>query len=223
MDQNLKIEFSETNEGKEQVIINRKFIFNFSTLKKNNSKVYRCTEYRTKNKYLHKHLEKECDVSISITKHRIKKEIRNQSKYLVKFLKRNENFMIFKNFNINIFQSPFQAKLFIQYNINIFADDTFKIAPKRGYNFYTTSFSILKNKEQRIYEVLFEETKKNAEKNNKVIITPKIFIVILKKIHYSMMIIKGTDEINALIKYYKNMEMPLKKKKEKEMNSLSYG
>jgi len=50
MDQNLKIEFSETNEGKEQVIINRKFIFNFSTLKKNNSKVYRCTEYRTKNK-----------------------------------------------------------------------------------------------------------------------------------------------------------------------------
>jgi len=41
--------------------------------------------------------------------------------------------MIFKNFNINIFQSPFQAKLFIQYNINIFADDTFKIAPKRGY------------------------------------------------------------------------------------------
>ncbi|KAG4081730.1 hypothetical protein H8356DRAFT_1394407 [Neocallimastix lanati (nom. inval.)] len=203
MDQNLKIEFSETNGGKEQEIL--------------------------KYEDLHKHLEKECDVSISITKHRIKKEIRNQSKYLVKFLKRNENFMIFKNFNINIFQSPFQAKLFIQYNINIFADDTFKIAPKRGYNFYTTSFSILKNKEQRIYEVLFEETKKNAEKNNKVIITPKIFIVILKKsieikekkIDY--VIKKGTDEINALIKYYKNMEMPLKKKKEKEMNSLSYG
>jgi len=29
-------------------------------------------------------------------------------------------------------------------------------------NFYTTSFSILKNKEQRTYEVLFEEIKKNA-------------------------------------------------------------
>jgi len=38
------------NRGKEQVIIKRKFKFNFSTLKKNNSKVYRCTEYRTKNK-----------------------------------------------------------------------------------------------------------------------------------------------------------------------------
>ena len=35
--------------------------------------------------------------------------------------------------------------------------------------------------------------------------------------------LRQTDEINALIKYYKNMEMPLKKKKEKEMNSLSYG
>jgi len=50
MEENLKIEFSETNRGKEQVIINRKFKFNFSTLKKNNSKVYIWTEYRTKNK-----------------------------------------------------------------------------------------------------------------------------------------------------------------------------
>ncbi|KAG4105816.1 hypothetical protein H8356DRAFT_1269925 [Neocallimastix lanati (nom. inval.)] len=50
MDENLIIEFSETNRGKEQVIINKKFKFNFSTLKKNNSKVYRCTEYKTKNK-----------------------------------------------------------------------------------------------------------------------------------------------------------------------------
>jgi len=87
MDENLKIEFSETNRGKEQVI-NRKYKFNFSTLKKNNSKVYRCTEYRTKKKCksfiilsnkkeilkyegLYNHLEKEYDASISITKHRI--------------------------------------------------------------------------------------------------------------------------------------------------------
>ncbi|KAG4092837.1 hypothetical protein H8356DRAFT_1081869 [Neocallimastix lanati (nom. inval.)] len=34
MYENLKIEFSETNRRKEQVIINRKFKFNFSTLKK---------------------------------------------------------------------------------------------------------------------------------------------------------------------------------------------
>jgi len=96
MDENLIIEFSETNRGKEQVIINRKFKFNFSTLKKNNSKVYRCTEYKTKNKCksfiilnnkneilnyedFHNHLEKECDWSISITKHRIKEERRKSS------------------------------------------------------------------------------------------------------------------------------------------------
>ncbi|KAG4098958.1 hypothetical protein H8356DRAFT_1391055 [Neocallimastix lanati (nom. inval.)] len=39
MGENLKIEFSETNKGKEQVIINIIFKFNFSTLKKNNSKL----------------------------------------------------------------------------------------------------------------------------------------------------------------------------------------
>ncbi|KAG4107114.1 hypothetical protein H8356DRAFT_1359643 [Neocallimastix lanati (nom. inval.)] len=67
-----------------------------------------------------------------------------------------KNFMIFKNSNIIIFQSPFQI---------FFVDDTFKISPKCGYqvfitrtyvkelnSFYTTSFSILKNKEQRTYE-----------------------------------------------------------------------
>jgi len=49
MDENLKIEFSETNRGKEQVNINKKNLnLIFSTLKKNNSKVYRCTEYRNR-------------------------------------------------------------------------------------------------------------------------------------------------------------------------------
>ncbi|KAL6591734.1 hypothetical protein U3516DRAFT_769109 [Neocallimastix sp. 'constans'] len=63
MDENLKIKFSETKRGKEQVIINRKFKFNFSNLKKNNS-IYKCTE---------------CDASISITKYRVKEEIRKSS------------------------------------------------------------------------------------------------------------------------------------------------
>jgi len=72
--------------------------------------------------------------------------------------------MIIKNSNIIIFQSPFQTKLFMQYNIDIFVDGIFKFSPKCGYqvfitrtyvnelnSFYTTSFSILKNKEQRNY------------------------------------------------------------------------
>jgi len=62
--------------------------------------------------------------------------IPNESKYYK--TERNENFMIFKNSNIIIFQSPFQTKLFIQYNIDIFADGTFKIAPKCGYQVFIT-------------------------------------------------------------------------------------
>jgi len=44
MDENLKIESSETNRWKGKIIINRNFKFNFSTLKKNKSKIFRCTE-----------------------------------------------------------------------------------------------------------------------------------------------------------------------------------
>ena len=41
--------------------------------------------------------------------------------------------------------------------------------------FYTTSFSILKNKKQTTYEILFEEIKKNSSKYNSIEITLKIF------------------------------------------------
>jgi len=70
----------------------------------------------------------------------------------------------------------------------MFADGTFYIAPIFGYqvfitrlfapeinSFYTTSLSILNNKEQATYKLLFEELKKNASKyNNNIIVTPKI-------------------------------------------------
>ncbi|KAL6607192.1 hypothetical protein U3516DRAFT_555646, partial [Neocallimastix sp. 'constans'] len=69
---------------------------NFSSKKKDNSKVYRYTEYKTLNKCksfiilnnkkeilkyerLHNHLEKEFDASISIKEHIIKDEIRKSS------------------------------------------------------------------------------------------------------------------------------------------------
>jgi len=65
-----------------------------------------------------------------------------------------------KIINLIIFQSPFQVKLFREYNDDIFVDDTFFIAPKFSYqiifitrtyakeldSFYTTSFAILQNK-----------------------------------------------------------------------------
>ena len=38
----------ESNKGKEQVIINKKYKFNFSYIRKDNSKVYKCTKYKKK-------------------------------------------------------------------------------------------------------------------------------------------------------------------------------
>ncbi|KAL6613411.1 hypothetical protein U3516DRAFT_797777 [Neocallimastix sp. 'constans'] len=87
----------------------------------------------------HNHPEKEYDVSLFIMKHKIKygiellnlnkklpsnvttfAEIPSESEYYK--TKRSKNFMIFKNFNLIIFQSPFQAKLFREYNDDIFVD-----------------------------------------------------------------------------------------------------
>jgi len=83
MEDNIEIEISETNRGNEQIIVNKKYKFNFSFQRKDKSKVYRCTEYNTLNKCksliilndkkevlkyerLHNHLEKEIYVSISV-------------------------------------------------------------------------------------------------------------------------------------------------------------
>ena len=46
MEENLIIDVSESNKGKEQIIINKKYKFNFSYIRKDNSKVYKCTEYK---------------------------------------------------------------------------------------------------------------------------------------------------------------------------------
>ncbi|KAG4101660.1 hypothetical protein H8356DRAFT_1331931 [Neocallimastix lanati (nom. inval.)] len=93
---NIEIEINETNRGNEQIIINKKHKSNFSFQRKDKSKIYRCTEYKTLNKCksliilndkkevlkyesLHNHLEKEIDVSISVAKHKIKEEIKKNS------------------------------------------------------------------------------------------------------------------------------------------------
>ena len=93
MKENIRIEISETNRGKKQIIINRKYKFNFSIEKKDNSKEYKCTEYKTSNKCksfiilndkmeileyesLHNLLEKEYESSKSMVKHKIKETIR---------------------------------------------------------------------------------------------------------------------------------------------------
>jgi len=224
MEENIKIEISETNRGKEQIIINRKYKFNLSSKRKDNSKIYKCAEYRTMNrcksfiilndKYeildydsSHNQLEKKINAITSFVKHKIRKisipfdlkpkrifdeisqdmgchcceyktvkysVIRDLNKHLPPDIKSfdeitdvseyyktkgDKEFKIFKNDNLIIFQSPFQAELFSKYE-EIFADGTFYITPKISYQifitrtyveklhgFYTTSFSILNNKE----------------------------------------------------------------------------
>ena len=68
-------------------------------------------------------------------------EILYESKYYK--TKRDENFMIFKNNDLIIFQSPFQAKLFSK-NKHIFADSTFYIAPIFSYQVFITRTYVTK-------------------------------------------------------------------------------
>ena len=63
-------------------------------------------------------------------------EIPDESEYFK--TARGENFMIFKNSNLIIFQSPFQAELFREYNNDIFVDGTFYIAPKFSHQVFIT-------------------------------------------------------------------------------------
>eukprot|EP00833_Pecoramyces_ruminatium_P010053 jgi/Orpsp1_1/1184085/evm.model.c7180000087964.1 len=65
-------------------------------------------------------------------------EIPDESEYFKTI--RGEDFMIFKNSNVVIFQSPFQAKIYSQYNEDIFVDGTFSIAPKFGYQVKENNF-----------------------------------------------------------------------------------
>ncbi|ORX73428.1 hypothetical protein BCR32DRAFT_285656 [Anaeromyces robustus] len=155
--ENLKIEFSETNKGKEQVVINRKYKFNLR---------------------LHNHSEKEFDVSISLVKHKIKDDIRKSSILFEIKPKRifdeisEEIAEIFIKYNENIFaDGTFYIAPIFSYQVLI----TRAYVPELN-SFYNTSFSILNNKKQTTYETLFEEINKNLKKySNNIIITPKHF------------------------------------------------
>ncbi|ORX64102.1 hypothetical protein BCR32DRAFT_287340 [Anaeromyces robustus] len=152
---------------------------------KDKSKIYRCTEYKTLDycksliiyESLHNHLEKEIDVSISVIKHKIKEEIRKNSILLdIKpkhiYNVSQEMGLICPEYNLIIFQSPFQAYLFSNYHENIFADSTFYVAPKFSYQLFITRTYVEKFN-QATYEALFEEIKKNANKfRSNTLITP---------------------------------------------------
>ena len=51
---------------------------------------------------------------------------------------KNEDFMIYKDYDIIIFQSPFQASIFIKFHEDVFGDGTFYIAPRLSYQVFIT-------------------------------------------------------------------------------------
>ncbi|KAG4085181.1 hypothetical protein H8356DRAFT_1435544 [Neocallimastix lanati (nom. inval.)] len=286
MEDNIEIEISETNRGNEQIIINKKHKFNFSFQRKDKSKIYRCTEYKTLNKCksliilndkkevlkyesLHNHLEKEIDVSISeeIKKNSIPMDIkpkhifnvvsqemglicpkystirsqiiRNinkqfppniksfddipiESKYYK--TKRNENFMIFKNTDLIIFQSPFQAYIFSNYHQNIFADGTFYAIPKFSYRsnslITTINFHCDFEQEKQKNILCYHEVKNNNDYNvnnwnyyeniehltNNASESYNSYLRTWKK---KQKIFSATDEIKILIENYKSKEIYL--------------
>ncbi|KAG4091499.1 hypothetical protein H8356DRAFT_1430349 [Neocallimastix lanati (nom. inval.)] len=90
-----QLEISETNKEKNQIIVNRKYKFNLWYIT-NNTKIFKCTKYKTvkkcksyiilndNNKVIkyenkHTHPGKEYDASVSIVKHKMKNEIRKTS------------------------------------------------------------------------------------------------------------------------------------------------
>ncbi|KAG4084343.1 hypothetical protein H8356DRAFT_1436278 [Neocallimastix lanati (nom. inval.)] len=104
-----------------------------------------CPEYSSIKSQISRYIKKQLPPDISKFN-----EIPDESEYYIN--ERDENFMIYKNSNIIIFQSSFPTpnRIFLHYIIYI-------------------------NKEQATYELLFEELKKNASKyNNNIIVTPKI-------------------------------------------------
>ncbi|KAL6621421.1 hypothetical protein U3516DRAFT_796083 [Neocallimastix sp. 'constans'] len=100
----------------------------------------------------HNHTEKEYDVSLSLMKHKIKDEIEKKEMRFICSEYNSIKSQISRNINKNYHP--------MEYNDDIFVDDTFFIAPKFSYqiifitrtyakeldSFYTTSFAILQNK-----------------------------------------------------------------------------
>lgn len=87
---------------------------------------------------------------------------------------KDEEFLIYRDDNLMIFQSPDQAKIHLKYGKIIFADATFFSCPNLAYQlfiirvhslidniYYTTSFSLMKNKTEKDYALIFKKLSNN--------------------------------------------------------------
>ncbi|KAL6596722.1 hypothetical protein U3516DRAFT_671621 [Neocallimastix sp. 'constans'] len=147
-------------------------------------------------------------------------EIPEESEYYK--TENGDNFMIFKNPNLIIFQSPFQAKLFTKYNEDIFTDEFFKINYLNKYNannwnYYNNIKHITNNTSESFNNYLNNLFQKiptfykliTALKKEEVLsyndYDRRIRGFLLRKIKT----INRTDEIKVLIERYINKEEKL--------------
>ncbi|KAG4096233.1 hypothetical protein H8356DRAFT_1309712 [Neocallimastix lanati (nom. inval.)] len=198
MEENITIYISESNKGEEQIIINKQYKFNFSHSRKDNSRVYKCTEYKKNNKCksfiilnnekeilkyesLHNHPGNEYSVSLSVMKHKIKDEIKKHS-------------------------NPFDIKRKRLYN---------EISKEMGFIYPCPEYISVKtlilrsiNKKlpsnQKTYKMLFNKLKQNA--NNNIITEPKnVHCDFEKGISKAVKKIFPNINIKYCIWHYKNL------------------
>ncbi|KAG4090430.1 hypothetical protein H8356DRAFT_1431231 [Neocallimastix lanati (nom. inval.)] len=141
--------------------IKRKRLYN--EISKEMGFIYPCPEYISVKTLILRSINKKLPSNVTIFN-----EIPNESEYYK--TERNEDFMVFKDSDLVIFQSPFQAKLFKKYNNDIFCgcQQVFitRTYVKKLNSFYTTSYAILRNK---------KKLKKNELCRNEVNDDEKIF------------------------------------------------
>ncbi|ORY20977.1 hypothetical protein LY90DRAFT_516377 [Neocallimastix californiae] len=154
---------------------------------------YICPEYKTIKTQITRYKNKQLFPNVKTFD-----EVPNESEYYKTI--RGEYFMIFKNSNIIIFQSPFQAKLFME-NKHIFADDHITNNASESYNSYLKNLFVKKPSFYKlIYTIQFEESKSYYDYHM------RIKGIWRKKSRIS----ERVDDINILVEYYKNMEAELK-------------
>ncbi|KAG4094152.1 hypothetical protein H8356DRAFT_1311265 [Neocallimastix lanati (nom. inval.)] len=198
MEENITIYISESNKGEEQIIINKQYKFNFSHSRKDNSRVYKCTEYKKNNKCksfiilnnekeilkyesLYNHPGNEYSVSLSVMKHKIKDEIKKHS-------------------------NPFDIKRKRLYN---------EISKEMGFIYPCPEYISVKtlilrsiNKKlpsnQKTYKMLFNKLKQNS--NNNIITEPKnVHCDFEKGISKAVKKIFPSINIKYCIWHYKNL------------------
>ncbi|ORX71710.1 hypothetical protein BCR32DRAFT_285809 [Anaeromyces robustus] len=181
MEENIEIEISETNRGNEQIIINRKYKFNLSSKRKDNSKIYKCTEYKTMNR---------CKSFI----------ILNDKYEIVKY-----------DSSHNHLEKKYEATTSLYWNYY----NNIKHITNNASESYNNQLKSIFSKKPTFFKLIYvlqkQEFLSNIDYQRRIAgyweKKPKKLI--------------RTDEINAIVKYYKIMEILEKRKNEIDRNKIT--